>query len=147
MSALTRYRVMAVVVGTMLLVLVFVAMPLQYGFGHPGPADVISVVHGMLYIVYLLTVLDLARRQRLGLRQLAAMVCAGFLPFLAFFIERRITRQLSGVPERDGAMARPVSNETGSRPGAGSLQSGTPAAAPVVPARPEALAPDTGSGG
>jgi integral membrane protein len=120
MSALTRYRVMAFAVGTMLIVLVFFAIPLQYGFGHPGPADVISVVHGLLYIVYLLTVFDLARREQLGVRQLAAMVCAGFLPFLAFFVERRVARRLS-VPPEDRAV--------------------TPAV------RPESLAPDRGAGG
>jgi len=101
MSALTRYRVMAIVVGMMLLVLVLVCMPLQYGFGHPGPANVVAPVHGVLYIVYLLTVLDLARRERFSLRQLAAMVCAGFLPFLAFFIEHRISAQLQAI-HREG---------------------------------------------
>ncbi len=97
-SALTRYRVMAMVVGTMLLVLVLVGMPLQYGAGHPGLADVVAPIHGILYIVYLLAAADLWMRERgrLSGRQVLAMFCAGFLPFLAFFIERRITAVLSG---------------------------------------------------
>ena len=55
---------MSVVVGIMLLVLVGVAMPVQY-IGHkPTMANIVSVVHGLLYIVYLLSAADLARRAR-----------------------------------------------------------------------------------
>lgn len=108
-SPLQRYRVMAMIVGTMLLVLVLIGMPLQYGLGHPGLADVVAPIHGILYIVYLLTVLDLARRERrLSLRQLAAMVGAGFVPFLAFVIEHKITKELAEPgtrPSRPAATA------------------------------------------
>jgi integral membrane protein len=90
-GALRRYQVMAVVVGTMLLLLVVVAIPLQYGAGHPGMADIVAPLHGFCYIAYLLTVADLARRAKLRIRELLAMVGAGFLPGLAFVIERRIS--------------------------------------------------------
>jgi integral membrane protein len=86
---------MSIVVGVMLLVLVGVAMPVQY-IGHkPAMADVVSLVHGLLYIVYLLTAADLARRARFSVGQLVAVVCAGFLPFLAFYVEWRTTRRIN----------------------------------------------------
>jgi integral membrane protein len=92
--ALRRYRTMSFVVGVMLLVLVGVAMPLQY-IGHkPATATIVAQVHGGLYIVYLLTAADLARRARFGLWQMIAVVCAGFLPFLAFYVEWRTTRRI-----------------------------------------------------
>ncbi len=52
-------------------------------------------IHGFLYIVYLLAAVDLARRARFTLLQLAAMIGAGFLPFLAFFIEHRVMQRLA----------------------------------------------------
>jgi integral membrane protein len=92
--ALRRYQVMSFVVGVMLLVLVGVAMPLQY-IGHkPTTATIVAQVHGGLYIVYLLTAADLARRARFGLWQMVGVVCAGFLPFLAFYVEVRTTRRV-----------------------------------------------------
>ncbi len=93
-GALARYQVMAVVVGIGLLVLVLVGMPLQYGAHEPALADIVAPVHGILYIVYLLTVFDLARRQHFRIGQLAAMICAGFVPFVAFLVEQRVTREL-----------------------------------------------------
>ncbi len=94
-GALLRYRVMAVIVGIGLIVLVFVGIPLQYGAGKPGVVAVVGPIHGFLYIVYLAAALDLARRARFTLWQMAAMVGAGFIPFLAFVIEHRVTKRLT----------------------------------------------------
>jgi integral membrane protein len=51
-----------------------------------------------LYIVYLVTVADLARRFGLGLKHVIALVAAGFVPFLAFVVERWVTRRITGQP-------------------------------------------------
>ncbi len=95
-GALLRYRVMAYIVGVGLLILVLVGVPLQYAAGQLAVVHVVGPLHGILYIVYLVAALDLARRARFTLLQMAAMVGAGFLPFLAFFIERRVTRRVEG---------------------------------------------------
>ena len=92
-GALLRYRVLAYIVGVGLAVLVFVGIPLQ-AVGHPGVVEVVGPIHGVFYIVYLVFALDLARRARFGLFEMVAMVCAGFLPLLAFVIERRVTRRV-----------------------------------------------------
>lgn len=89
-----RYRVMAYVVGTMLVVLCVIALPLQYGFGHPLFAEVGFDVHGIVYLVYLGTVVDLSRRAQFGGRRILAMVAAGFVPGLAFFEERKVEAAL-----------------------------------------------------
>jgi integral membrane protein len=93
-GALLRYRILAYVVGTGLIVLVFIGMPLQFGFNHPAVVQIVGPIHGFLYIVYLIAALDLARRARFSLLQMAAMIGAGLCPFLAFVIERRITRKI-----------------------------------------------------
>ena len=84
--SLRRYQVMSIVVG--------VAMPVQYVGHKPTMANIVSVVHGLLYIVYLLSAADLARRARFSAGQLVAVVCAGFLPFLAFYVEWRTARRI-----------------------------------------------------
>jgi integral membrane protein len=100
-GALLRYRVMAYIVGVGLLILVFVGVPLQYAANEPGVAEVVGPIHGFLYIVYLLAALDLARRARFTLLQMAAMVGAGFLPFLAFIIERRVRQRVEDLIATD----------------------------------------------
>lgn len=94
-AALKRYRVMAYIVGTALVVLVFVAIPLQYWAHETELAKIVAPIHGYLYIVYLVTGADLARRAHWRLGRILVVVAAGFVPFVAFIVEHRITRQLN----------------------------------------------------
>ncbi len=115
-GALLRYRIMAYIVGVGLLILVFIGVPLQYAAGVPIVAQVVGPIHGFLYIVYLLAALDLARRARFTLLQMAAMIGAGFIPFVAFFIEHRVT-----IRVRDKLLA---DESTGGPSGVGSNPQG-----------------------
>jgi integral membrane protein len=92
-ASLTRYRVMAYVVGVMLLALVLVAMPLKYAAGLPGPVAVIGTAHGFLYCVYLLAAFDLALRARWSAKGTVLVLLAGTIPFLSFVAERVVTRK------------------------------------------------------
>lgn len=93
-SALLRYRVMAYVVGTVLATLVLVALPLKYVVGVlEGPIAIAWTVHGWLFITYIVTVLDLALRQRWSPLMIVVTVAGGVVPFLSFVMERRVTRR------------------------------------------------------
>ncbi len=93
-GALTRYRVMAFVVGTALIILVFVAIPLQYWGNDNKVAEIVAPIHGYLYIVYLVAGADLARRAHWRLGRILIVVAAGFVPFLAFIVEHHVNRQM-----------------------------------------------------
>ena len=91
-AALVRYRVMAYIVGVLLLVLVFVAMPVKY-FGHNDvPVAIVGTAHGFLYCVYLLAAFDLALRARWRAVSTLLVLLAGTIPFLSFVAERKVTR-------------------------------------------------------
>lgn len=90
-GALLRYRVLANIVGTTLVLLVFGAIPAQIA-GHPGPVQIIGALHGYLFIVYLLLIVDLTRRSRLPLVHMLLVMAAGLVPFATFYAERRTTR-------------------------------------------------------
>ncbi|QNE19866.1 DUF3817 domain-containing protein [Kribbella qitaiheensis] len=93
-SALTRYRVIAYIVGVMLLVLLFVAMPLKYLGDNPSAMNVVGPLHGFLYMVYLLATFDLFRRVRWSFPRLVLIALAGTIPFLSFYAERKTTHEL-----------------------------------------------------
>ncbi|TCC52982.1 DUF3817 domain-containing protein [Kribbella capetownensis] len=95
-GALTRYRVIAYIVGVMLLVLLFVAMPLKYLADDPSAMNVVGPLHGFLYVIYLLGTFDLFRRVRWSLPRLVLMALAGTIPFLSFYAERKTTHELLG---------------------------------------------------
>jgi integral membrane protein len=95
--ALLRYRLLAFAVGTGLLALVLVGMPLQFFAGNQHVVQVVGPIHGFLYIVYLLAAADLARRCRWRIPQLAPIILAGLVPFLAFVVERRVSARLQAA--------------------------------------------------
>ena len=91
---LLRYRIMALVTGTLLLVLVLVAVPLKYAADSPGLTSVVGVAHGFLFMVYLLATLDLGIRLRWHPVKLVVVMACGTIPFASFIAERRITREV-----------------------------------------------------
>lgn len=90
-AAVLRYRVMAYVTGVVLVVLCFVGIPLQMA-GHPAVANDVGVVHGILYIIYLIAAWLLARRLGLAVKPTVIMLLAGTIPIMTFIVERWVTR-------------------------------------------------------
>lgn len=97
-GALQRYRILANVVGVVLLVLVLVAVPLRYLGGDERLSKVVSPVHGTLFIVFLAVTYDLARRRGWSLVRMVLVMLAGTVPFLSFTVERRVTRDVQACP-------------------------------------------------
>lgn len=102
-GALTRYRVMAYIVGIGLVILVCIGVPLKYGADFSLIVEIVGPLHGFLYIVYLLSVLDLAARGRWHLVRIILVMAAGTIPFLSFVAERNTVayvRSKQAVPAR-----------------------------------------------
>jgi integral membrane protein len=88
---LLRYRIMANVVGVMLLVLVFVAMPIRYLGDSPQFSETISPIHGALYIVLIAMVVLLGRARRWPWQKMLLVALGGTIPFGSFVVERRVS--------------------------------------------------------
>lgn len=93
-SPLSRLRLAGVLEGSSFLVLLFVAMPLKYLAGEPGMVRFVGSMHGLLFVVYLISVLYVAILMRWPLRYVAAAVAAAVLPFGPFILDARLLRGL-----------------------------------------------------
>ena len=93
-GALVRYRVMAWIVGVLLVVLVVVGMPLKYLGGNDAVVIATGVPHGWLYMVLLITAYDLGRRVRWPWLRLILIAAAGTVPFLSFVAEHYATQDV-----------------------------------------------------
>ena len=95
---LLAYRVMAWVTGVLLLVLVLVAMPLKYLGDDERLVSVVGVMHGWLYLLYLVAAFTLAYRLRWPVGRTVLLLVAGTVPFMSFVAERRVLRELRRTP-------------------------------------------------
>lgn len=93
-SALMRYRVMAYLVGVLLVVLVCVGMPLKYLLDDDRVVTWTGMPHGWLYLLLLITAYDLGRRVGWSIKWLLLIMLAGTVPFLSFVAERFATRDV-----------------------------------------------------
>lgn len=100
-GALLRFRTMALTTATLLIVLVFVGLPLQFGAGRPGMANVVGTIHGICYLVYLVTALQLTRRLGVPRWQIVLVLLAGTVPFAGLVAERKMTHRFEAL--RPGA--------------------------------------------
>jgi len=83
---------MAYVTAVLLIVLVFVAVPLQVA-GHPGLATVVGTLHGFLYLIYLVVAFQLTRTLQIPVLRTVLVLIAGTVPFGAIIAERRLTSE------------------------------------------------------
>ena len=95
---LTFFKVMAFIVGVGLLVLV-TEMVLSYGFGMKGDENPLSwwpQPHGFIYMVYLVATALLGFKVGWTLPKIVLVMLAGCVPFLSFWVERRVAREVEG---------------------------------------------------
>jgi len=110
-TALLRYRVMATVVGVLLVVLVLVGVPLKY-LAEDGTRPQLTgewitqnlgVAHGWLYMIFLVVAFLLSRRARWDIGFTLTTLLCGTVPLLSFWAERRATarvrHQLATAPD------------------------------------------------
>jgi integral membrane protein len=71
----------------------------------------VGTAHGFLFIVYLLTALDLGVRLRWPLLRLGLVMISGTIPFMSFVAERSVRHEIAAratVTQRE--TARPASS-------------------------------------
>ncbi len=85
------YRILAYVVGTGLVILVCVGLPLQFWGHNKIIATYVGIAHGWLFMVYLIVTFVLAARARWSMIRVVWVGLAGTIPFLSFYAERKVT--------------------------------------------------------
>lgn len=93
-GALLRYRIMAWIVGALLVVLVCIGLPLKYIWDNGVVVTWTGVPHGWLYMILLITAYDLSRRVGWSIKWVLAIMAAGTVPFLSFVAEHFATKDV-----------------------------------------------------
>jgi integral membrane protein len=99
-AALTRFRLLAILCGVNLLLLVFGYMPAKHIFNLVDSNQwmvFIPIAHGYLYIVYILTALQIGVQKRMSFITIIALIAAGTIPFASFIAERKVVNRYSGA--------------------------------------------------
>ena len=75
--------------GISLLLLLFVAMPLKYGFDQPLMVEVVGMAHGVLFILYSVLLASVSLKMKwLGVPAIVSFF-ASFVPFGTFYVDKK----------------------------------------------------------
>ena len=104
-SLFTRYFLpISLAEGISFLLLLCVAMPLKYAANLPVAVMIMGMVHGLLFIAYVLLALDGRNQLSWSAKRFGWVFVMAVLPTGAFFAERSVKAELVGI----SAAAEPV---------------------------------------
>tara|TARA_B100001250_G_C19740188_1_gene762689 strand:+ start:201 stop:539 length:339 start_codon:yes stop_codon:yes gene_type:complete len=92
-SAIRRLRYIGLIEGVSSLLLFFVAMPLKYLYDMPQAVTVVGTIHGVLFILYMLALVQTMIQLKQSLGWAAKVIVAAVFPFGPFFIEADLRRE------------------------------------------------------
>lgn len=91
-TALGRFRFMGLLDGSSLVILLFMAMPLKYWFSIPEAVTVAGMVHGYIFLVYLIAIVYAQFAVRWPFRFTIGAIISAFIPFGNFVLDSRLKR-------------------------------------------------------
>jgi integral membrane protein len=90
-TAIGRLRIVAFLEGYSYLLLGF-TMILKYKFGMPQPNYVVGLAHGILFVLYVVLVLQVSFLQRWNLVKVFWAFLASLIPFGTFYADKNLFR-------------------------------------------------------
>lgn len=90
-----RLRMIAILEGISLLTLVFIAVPLKYGFDHPAFVKIMGPIHGSLFLLFLFNTLSVGVEQGWKFKEITwKVLLACMIPCGTFYVDRKILSKL-----------------------------------------------------
>lgn len=92
------YRIMALVVGTVLLVLTLFLISVRV-IGNPKPSfyGAAWMAHGYLFPIYVVATFMLSTKLKWSFTKTILIMLAGTIPFMSFITERQVTKQVADL--------------------------------------------------
>jgi integral membrane protein len=92
-TTLGRLRLAGLAEGISFLLLLGIAMPLKYLADMPGAVRVVGMLHGILFILFVLAVFEAVGSLGWSARQVALALLASVVPFGTLLLDRRLRRE------------------------------------------------------
>lgn len=88
-----RLRVIAFIEGVSFLIILFVTMPLKYYAAMPQPNKVIGMIHGVLFLYYVISVIQTKIAYSWNWQKTGLALLASIIPFGTFWADVKLFRE------------------------------------------------------
>lgn len=94
-TSVGRFRLVGILEGASLLLLFGVAMPVKYILGNPSLVQSVGLVHGLLFILYVLFTINMRAEYNWNNKTTAKVLLAAVIPFGTFYIDGKLLKKLA----------------------------------------------------
>lgn len=103
-SNIGRLRLLAFLEGISLILLVFIAVPIKYGFHNPVPVKIIGQIHGILFLLFVFNTISAGIEHKWRFMHTTwKVLLACIIPFGTFYIDAKILREIHKKLEAEKA--------------------------------------------
>lgn len=89
-TTLKRFRKIGFLEGISFLLLLFVAMPLKYGFDMPIAVKIVGMAHGLLFIAYVILLGLAVDKYKWNIKYAIILFVAALIPFGTFYTDKKL---------------------------------------------------------
>ena len=101
-TSYNRFRKIAFYEGISFLILLLVAMPMKYYFGFPKAVTIVASLHGLLFVAFGVTAIEVMRAYKKPFGWLVKAGFASILPFGTFYMEKEWKKEEEAVKNTVG---------------------------------------------
>ena len=95
-----RLRIVGIAEGLSYLVLLLIAVPLKHVGGHPEAVQLLGPIHGLLFVLYVMTVIQAKTEYNWPLGKTMVALLASIIPGGTFYADYKIFRHLPTTTEQ-----------------------------------------------
>lgn len=99
-TSIGRFRFVAITEGISYLLLLFIAMPLKYFADMPLAVKYTGWVHGLLFTLYVITLLQVKFDRNWNFKKTAIAFIASLLPYATFILDKSLRKEELSVIEK-----------------------------------------------
>ena len=96
-TKLNRFFKVGLAEGISFILLVGIAMPLKYMAGILQPVRIVGMLHGILFILYVILLVQAAIHYKWAFRKTALAFLLSLVPFGTFFLERLLKEEIGNL--------------------------------------------------
>ncbi|GGG06909.1 DUF3817 domain-containing protein [Pontibacter amylolyticus] len=99
-TPISRLRTIGIYEGISYLLLLGIAMPIKYMAGIPEVVKYTGWAHGVLFVLYMMSVLEVTLTHNWSIKKVAAAVVASLLPFGPFILDKKLLKEEENRKEK-----------------------------------------------
>ncbi|MGB5963897.1 MAG: DUF3817 domain-containing protein [Sulfurimonadaceae bacterium] len=89
-DSIGNFRIIGFIEGISYLVLLFIAIPLKYMMGIAVATKIVGMIHGLLFIVFLVILMQAAQKHNFSMKDSIIFFIASLIPFGTFYTDKRL---------------------------------------------------------